>query len=115
MQSRQLYEKYPNNNEYIKSYISYQERYAQEARDSDRKLVGLVGELLAEHAPKHRQPRLLDIGCSTGNLLIHLRRAYPALELAGGDLSQLSIAGCKANQALAGVRLEVMDILRLGE
>jgi SAM-dependent methyltransferase len=115
MQPRELYEKYPNDNEYIKSYIAYQERYAQDARDSDKKLVALVGELLAEHAPADRRPRLLDIGCSTGNLLIHLHRAFPTLELTGGDLSELSIAGCKANEALGGVTLEVMDIRRLGE
>jgi SAM-dependent methyltransferase len=115
MQTRELYENYPHDNEYIRSYIAYQERYAKDARDSDKKLIELIGQLLAAHAPAARAPRLLDIGCSTGNLLIHLRHAYPGLELTGGDLSELSIAGCKANPALAGVSLEVMDILRLGE
>jgi SAM-dependent methyltransferase len=115
MQTRELYEKYPHDNEYIRSYIAYQERYAKDARDSDKKLIELIGRLLAEHAPADRRPRLLDIGCSTGNLLIHIHRAFPGLELTGGDLSELSIAGCKSNPALAGVSLQVMDILRLGE
>jgi SAM-dependent methyltransferase len=115
MQTRELYEKYPHDNEYIRSYIAYQERYAKDARDSDKKLIELLGHLLAEHAPAGRQARVLDIGCSTGNLLVHLRRAFPSLDLTGGDLSELSIAGCKANPALAGVSLEVMDILRLAE
>jgi SAM-dependent methyltransferase len=115
MQTRELYEKYPHDNEYIRSYIAYQERYAKDARDSDKTLIELVGRLLAEHAPAGRKARVLDIGCSTGNLLVHLRRAFPSLDLTGGDLSDLSIAGCRANPALAGVSLEVMDILRLAE
>jgi SAM-dependent methyltransferase len=115
MEPQKLYEKYPHDNEYIRSYIAYQERYAKDARDSDKKLIEFIGQLLAAHAPANRRPRVLDIGCSTGNLLIHIRRAFPGLDLTGGDLSELSIAGCKANAALAGVALEVMNILRLGE
>ena len=33
MQTRELYEQYPNDNAYIRSYIAYQERYAKDARD----------------------------------------------------------------------------------
>ena len=47
MQTRELYEKYPNDNEYIRSYIAYQERYAKDARDSDKKLIELIGRVLA--------------------------------------------------------------------
>jgi SAM-dependent methyltransferase len=115
MQLRELYEKYPRDNEYIRSYIEYQERYAREARESDKKLIEIVGLLLAEYAPADRPARLLDVGCSTGNLLIHLRKAFPTLELTGGDLSELSIASGRNNPALDGVALEVMDILHLGE
>ena len=43
MQTRELYEKYPNDNEYIRAYIAYQERYAKDARDSDKKLIELIG------------------------------------------------------------------------
>lgn len=115
MQLRKLYEGYPHDNEYIKSYIEYQQRYAKDARESDKKLIELAGRLLAEYAPAGRPARLLDIGCSTGNLLIHLKRAFPTLDIAGGDLSELSIANCKENPALEGVTLEVMDIRRLDE
>jgi SAM-dependent methyltransferase len=115
MELRELYERYPRDNEYIRSYIEYQTRYAKDARESDKKVIELVGRLLAEHAPAHRRPHLLDIGCSTGNLLVHLRKAFPSLELSGGDLSELSIATAKSNRELTGVSLEVMDILRLGE
>jgi SAM-dependent methyltransferase len=115
MQTRELYERYPNDNEYIRSYIEYQKRYAQNARESDKKLIELVGLALAEYPSANRQLSLLDIGCSTGNLLVHLRNAFPSLNLVGADLSQLSIAGCKTNPELAGVTLEVMDILHLGE
>lgn len=113
MQPRELYEHYPNDNKHIRSYIQYQERYAKDARDSDKTLIALVARVLAEASPAGRAQRLLDIGCSTGNLLIHLRRAFPALELQGGDLSELSIAECRSNPVLAGVKFEVMNILRL--
>jgi SAM-dependent methyltransferase len=115
MQPRELYENYPSDNDYIRSYIEYQQRYAREARESDKKLIEIIGLLLAEHAPSGRPARLLDIGCSTGNLLMHLRKAFPTLQLTGGDLSELSIASCRNSPALHGVTLEVMDILCLGE
>jgi len=115
MEPQTLYEQYPNDNEYIKSYIEYQRRYEKDARQSDMKLIELVSRVLAGYSEQNRQVRLLDIGCSTGNLLIHLKNAFPTLRLVGGDLSELSIANCKKNSALNGVELEVMDILRLGE
>jgi SAM-dependent methyltransferase len=115
METRTLYEQYPNDNEYIKSYIEYQKRYEKDARQSDMKLIELVSRTLADRPAPQRQKRLLDIGCSTGNLLIHLKNAFPTLHLTGGDLSELSIASCRTNPALSGVELEIMDIMRLGE
>jgi SAM-dependent methyltransferase len=115
METRTLYERYPNDNEYIKSYIEYQGRYEKDARQSDMKLIELVSRVLASYSTTHRQVRLLDIGCSTGNLLSHLKNAFPTLHLGGGDLSELSIASCRNNSALNGIEFQVMDILRLGE
>jgi SAM-dependent methyltransferase len=54
--------------------------------------------------------RVLDIGCSTGNLLAHLKDAFPDIRLAGGDLFHEVIERCRARPELAGVALDVMDV-----
>ena len=44
------------------------------------------------------------VGCSTGNFLLHLRRALPDLELVGGELAESSLEICRHNPDLAGSR-----------
>jgi SAM-dependent methyltransferase len=93
-------------------YNSYQERYAEQPRESDRKLIDLVRRVVASR-PEGAGVSVLDIGCSTGNLLFHLKRALPTVDLTGGDLAESAIAKCRADRRLAGIRFEVMDILNL--
>ena len=63
-------------------YDDYQQRYRDSIRESDKVLIDLIREAAAG-----RPARLLDIGCSTGNLLRHIRRLVPGLDLHGGDLA----------------------------
>jgi SAM-dependent methyltransferase len=51
---------------------------------------------------------VLDVGCATGAFLYHLRSLYPALSLAGMDVSPDFIA--KAKQILPEARFSVGDI-----
>ncbi len=94
-------------------YSAYQARYVQEPRESDTVILGLVAEILRDLPAARRPGRLLDIGCSTANLLRHLRRACPGLELAGFDLAADVIGQCQRDPDLAGIRFEVMDMLEL--
>jgi len=95
----------------MKAYSQYQQRYFCNLRESDKVIIDLVRDVAA------KQPvnRLLDIGCSTGNLLYHLKVEFPALTLTGGDLSSEIVAGCRLNPALAGIEFETINVVELGD
>src|SRR5882672_9444997 len=89
------YERYVRDEKFLAGYNEYQSKYANEMRESDRVILGLI----ADHG---RGSTLLDIGCSTGNLLRHIKRAFPALALTGGDLAESSLTIARADRELAG-------------
>lgn len=96
------------------SYIAYQARYKARMRESDRALIGHIARTLPDDPHKRRCLRFLDIGCSTGNLLMHLRNLYPELNLTGADLTVEQVETCRKCPDLAGIRFEVKDLLDLG-
>jgi SAM-dependent methyltransferase len=100
------YETRGSDEQLVSSYSAYQQRYATEVRASDRVLI----ELIAARADGRRGLSLLDIGCSTGNFLRHLRAALPGLGLTGGDVVPSVVAACRENPDLAGIDFEVVDI-----
>lgn len=107
------YRDYVTDDRFMAGYAEYQARYASQIRESDRVLLELVGTIVeAPGAPEH--PRLLDVGCSTGNLLLHLKHAFPALELVGADMAGSILDECRRNPDLEGVRFEELDLLELG-
>jgi SAM-dependent methyltransferase len=89
-------------------YDIYQERYRDSIRESDKVLVELIRSVV-----DGRSASLLDIGCSTGNLLRHIKRLLPRLRLTGGDLSKSAIEQCRADPELSGVIFELYDMLYL--
>ena len=95
--------------DYISSqqYEDYYTRYFARMRESDRVMIDLIRECL----PDTESPRLFDMGCATGALLYHLKRALPRLELYGGDVYPDVVAKCRSNPALAGIAFEVADAL----
>jgi SAM-dependent methyltransferase len=102
------YREYIADSEMLGRYDAYQDRYRDNIRESDKVLVELVRE-----AANGRPARLLDIGCSTGNLLRHLKRLVPGLQMTGSDLSESAIAKCKADPELAGIAFGTYDMLDL--
>ncbi|MCX7157458.1 MAG: class I SAM-dependent methyltransferase [Rhodocyclales bacterium] len=107
------YQDYVTNKTFLDEYNAYQAKYAKQIRESDKVLIGLVSDILVKVDPGQGKMRLLDVGCSTGNLLLHLKRLVPQLELTGGDLADSSLDECRANPELQGVAFEVMDVLNL--
>jgi SAM-dependent methyltransferase len=89
-------------------YLDYQAQYRRRLRENDRVLIEILRETLGDDPA-----RVLDIGCSTGNLLYHLRDAMPALELVGGDLYEPIIEHCLHDPELAGITFRQMDITDL--
>jgi SAM-dependent methyltransferase len=103
------YKAYVANQDFAADYSAYQQRYSEQIRESDRVVIEIVREL-NEGRPGLR---VLDIGCSTGNLLRHLNRLLPGLELTGGDLTPGVLAACRADAGLAGIEFEQLDLLDL--
>lgn len=104
---------YVQDRKFLDDYNAYQAKYAGQMRESDKVLIGLVRDIVSRHAAAGRRLQLLDIGCSTGNLLMHLRRLLPELDMSGGDLAESSLQQCRDNPALAGIRFERLDLLDL--
>src|SRR5690242_5442254 len=97
------YRDYVTDETFLADYNEYQKKYAAQIRESDRIVLRLIGETLARRDPASAPARLLDIGCSTKNLLLHVKRAFPKLSLTGADLAEASLAQCRENPELAGI------------
>ena len=107
------YRDYVSDQGFLRDYNSYQAKYAKQMRESDKVLIDIVRQILENRSDSDGQAKLLDIGCSTGNLLLHLKRLLPELSLVGGDLAESSLAECRANPELKGIDFERLDILDL--
>ena len=107
------YRDYVEDERFLEEYNAYQRRYAGDIRESDKALIEMVQALAQQMPPDRRPLRLLDIGCSTGNLLLHLSRQVPGLALTGGDLALSSLEECRRNPELAGIAFEELNLLDL--
>ena len=105
------YRDYVSDPELARVYGDYQKKYAENPRESDKKTAHLVQESVREMGMAGRAPRILDIGCSTGNFLRHLRRVMPGAELVGGDLMTPVVEQCRRDPALQGIQFDEMDVL----
>lgn len=104
------YRDYVKDEKFLAEYNEYQQRYAGNMRESDKVLVNLVKRF----AEERKTPiDVLDIGCSTGNLLLHLKKLVPGARLVGGDLAKSSIETCRKNPNLEGIGFEEMNLLAL--
>lgn len=108
------YREYVADGEFAAGYTDYQRRYAAEPRESDRVLIGHVAAALAGRPDGAPPPRILDIGCSTGNLLRHLHRALPGAVFQGGELMPEALEACRTAPDLDGMTFAEMDLLDLG-
>jgi len=113
MSSEFSYHDYVTDQTFLDDYNAYQAKYAKQMRESDKVLISLVKDFVDKQKIDRPPTRLLDIGCSTGNLLMHLKRLMPTLDLTGGDLANSSLQECRSNPELKGIRFEEMDLLNL--
>jgi cyclopropane fatty-acyl-phospholipid synthase-like methyltransferase len=101
-----LFSLYTNDKSHMEDYIAYQARYRKTPRESDKVILDLLSTVNGE--------TLLDIGCSTGNLLYHIKNRY-GFTLTGGDMSTMEIESCKNDPALSGITFRTLDIRYLPE
>jgi cyclopropane fatty-acyl-phospholipid synthase-like methyltransferase len=100
------YDQYVKDDKFLHYYNEYQERYAKQIAERDKVMLKLIA------AATGGQPAsLLDIGCSTGNLLLHAKRFFPNLTMTGGELAESSLTAARANPELSGVEFRTMDML----
>lgn len=108
MNSEYTYKEYVKSKDFYNKYSAYQQRYACTPRESDKVLIELV-ETIAKESGRANL-KILDVGCSTGNLLMHLHNTSPLLELTGGDLMPYVVEECRANENLKDIHFELMDL-----
>ena len=114
MTSDPFYRNYVSNPDLARRYEAYQNRYSGQIRESDKILIEKIRELHDGPLAGRRPLRLLDIGCSTGNLLRHLRKSVDGLQLTGGDLMESHLDACRRDPELNGVGFERIDATRIG-
>jgi len=113
MTSSFSYEDYINDGAFLENYNLYQARYMENIRESDKVIVSIVEDIVSNAEKKPL--KILDIGCSTGNLLLHLSRRVSGSEYIGGDLALSSLEECRKNPELKGISFEHLDIMELPE
>lgn len=105
------YSQYVSDKGMIGAYCDYQKKYKDEPRESDKVTLSLVKTASAGRT----NVSILDIACSTGNFLRHLRTHIPSANLTGADLSIDFIEQCKMDSQLSSIKFEVADMLKLPE
>jgi len=106
------YQDYVTDESFLASYNEYQARYSERIRESDKVIISLVKKIVSEHFIG-TNPTILDIGCSTGNLLLHLKNTVPNANYIGGDLAESSLNLCRNNPKLEGIAFEKLDVTNL--
>ena len=107
--SKDNYSDYVNDSNAMNRYIEYQKKHRLNIRDSDKKLI----KILKENINSTEKLNILDVGCSTGNLLYFLKEEFRNSTLKGCDLNIESIESCKKDDQLSGINFSVKDILNL--
>jgi SAM-dependent methyltransferase len=113
MTERFSLDQYVTDERFQADYYEHQRQFADKVRDTDKVFISLVRGIVEGELKGVERPRLLDIGCSAGNLLLHLSRALPALDLSGGDMVTSIIEENRRNPELSGIHFDVMDVLDL--
>jgi len=102
------YDHYVKDDAFLTTYNEYQKRYATQVPERDKVILRIIAKAMGGRAGA-----LLDIGCSTGNLILHAKRLFSNIQFVGGELAESSLKEARGNPDLEGVRFEVMDMLDL--
>lgn len=90
-------------------YLEYQKKYSHNIPERDKSLVRLLRQNLPQPEPG-RQISLLDVGCSSGNLLLHLKNIFPSFVFSGSDAYPDIVEHCQRDDQLNDIRFYLQDI-----
>ena len=108
------YDDYVQDHTFMRDYLDYQARYSSQVRESDRVIIERVHKIRGDRLGRGGgEPVILDLGCSTGNLLRHLLQAIGGGTFIGADLSEAALDECRKDPALATATFQNMDIVKL--
>lgn len=81
------YSEYVANSAYFRRYHQHQSGYRRQPRFSDTGLIELASSMIPPTGGA-----ILDVGCSTGNLLYHMRNAFAdrQVRFVGAELAEES-------------------------
>ena len=108
------YQNYVTDSKFMRGYSKYQEKYIKNARESDKVIINAIHKIVDLNENNGKTLSLLDVGCSTGNLLRHLKIAIPRLSLVGGDMVAKILKECRKDPELKGIRFREANVLDLG-
>lgn len=106
--SENNYFKYTQNQEGFDRYNQYQTKHRETIRDSDKVLINII----KKNFSNFENSKLLDVGCSTGNFLFHIKSEFPKVQLEGCDLNKSSIESCIHDKDLIGMNFFQEDLLK---
>jgi SAM-dependent methyltransferase len=106
------FEVYIKDTEFNLKYKSYQKKYQKNIRESDKKLIEKINFLKQKNIKSNY--RILDVGCSTGNLLYHIKSLFPSFCLSGLDLETNVVDFCKLDSNLKDIKFTVGSSLEMG-
>ncbi|MBZ0167787.1 MAG: class I SAM-dependent methyltransferase [Candidatus Omnitrophica bacterium] len=112
MERQVSYEDYVNDQKHMDQYADYQKKYMHTLRENDKRFIEEIQKFIAASDQSAKDIKLLDIGCSTGNLLLHIRHVIPGAQLSGADLVDKIIQDNRQNADLKGIQFDVMDIVQ---
>jgi SAM-dependent methyltransferase len=111
MAQKSSYLDYVTDDAHMQDYRKHQGQYTAKMRESDRVLIDLIAGRLGAGGAAGKT--LVDVGCSQGNLLLHLKGLLPGLKLEGVDLAAQILAQNRANPALSGIEFTERDMLAM--
>jgi SAM-dependent methyltransferase len=95
--------------DFTDQYNAFQRRFATTIPERDRALLAHLHRALPAWGQGIGKT-VLDIGCSTGNLLRLIRQQWPSADYWGGDIAPAAVETCRHDPTLDRITFEVIDL-----